>query len=309
MICTNCFKADYITAKTELKLNIASQEHVLVDLSCETCPACGEITFTQAQSLEIDKKRVALEFGAKPLLTPLQLKNLRRFLGMSLDEICQLLHIGRNSYGRWERGDVAITPSMNLLVHNLIEKIPDAPVNVLDRERVAAIEKANASLAKYDLSLGSYLRKVIDSTRLNPEVVSASLGLGVTEFVKIENDEVLPQRIPHEITAKIAHYFDLSFDALVSQLNALQKIAAMKSSAAVHDLSSPYNGTMRADKAADKIASGKKKAVQERDVPLYHSQVSEEYLTKVRSSLEKFYGSRDKSGKSRPFDSDNGSVA
>jgi hypothetical protein len=51
---------------------------------------------------------------------------------MKQDEICDLLHIGRNTYGRWERGEVEITPSMNLLVHNLIERVPDARAKVLE---------------------------------------------------------------------------------------------------------------------------------------------------------------------------------
>ena len=104
MICTNCFEAEYTTAKTELTVTVNGESHVLRDLDCETCPACGEITFTHAQSLEIDKKRIALEFGLKPLLTPDQLKILRRVLDMKLEEICDLLHVGRNTYGRWERG-------------------------------------------------------------------------------------------------------------------------------------------------------------------------------------------------------------
>jgi putative zinc finger/helix-turn-helix YgiT family protein len=140
MICTNCFEAEYATAKTELKVTVNSESHTLSNLDCETCPACGEITFTHAQSLEIDKKRIALEFGLKPLLTSEQLKTLRRVLDMKLDEICDLLHIGRNSYGRWERGEVAITPSMNLLVHNLMEKIPGIREQVLgsESEKMAA---------------------------------------------------------------------------------------------------------------------------------------------------------------------------
>ncbi len=125
MICTNCFEAEYHAAKTELTITVNGESHVLADLACETCPACGEVTFTHAQSLEIDKKRIALEFALKPLLTPEQLKTLRRVLNMKLDEICDLLQVGRNTYGRWERGEVAITPSMNLLVHNFIEKFPD----------------------------------------------------------------------------------------------------------------------------------------------------------------------------------------
>lgn len=131
MICTNCFEAEYRAAKTELTITVNGESHVLRDLDCETCPACGEVTFTHGQSLEIDKKRIALEFGLKPLLTPEQLKTLRRVLDMKLDEICDLLQIGRNTYGRWERGEVAITPSMNLLVHSLMEKMPDVRTEVV----------------------------------------------------------------------------------------------------------------------------------------------------------------------------------
>jgi YgiT-type zinc finger domain-containing protein len=71
MICTNCFEADYKTTKTELTVTVNSESHVLRDLDCESCPTCGEITFTYAQSLDIDKKRIALEFGLKPLITPI----------------------------------------------------------------------------------------------------------------------------------------------------------------------------------------------------------------------------------------------
>jgi len=131
MICTNCFAAECRLGKTEISVTVGDESHILHDLDCETCPACGEVTFTHDQILEIDKKRIALEFGLKPLLTPKQLKALRRELSMKLDEICDLLHIGRNSYGRWERGEVAITPSMNLLVHNLMEKIPGVRLKVL----------------------------------------------------------------------------------------------------------------------------------------------------------------------------------
>jgi putative zinc finger/helix-turn-helix YgiT family protein len=131
MICTNCFEAEYTSATTEFSVMVNGESHVLRDLACEICPACGEITFTHAQSLEIDKKRIALEFGLKSLLVPDQLKILRRVLDMKLEEICDLLHVGRNTYGRWERGEVEITPSMNLLVHSLMEKLPGVREKVI----------------------------------------------------------------------------------------------------------------------------------------------------------------------------------
>jgi len=142
MICTNCFGAECRAAKTELTVSVNGESHILRDLGCEACPACGEVAFTHAQSLEVDKKRIALEFGLKPLLTPVQLKMLRRVLNMRLDELCDLLQIGRNTYGRWERGEVAITPSMNLLVHCLVEKIPDLCEKVLRNEPKRELSEA-----------------------------------------------------------------------------------------------------------------------------------------------------------------------
>jgi len=134
MICTNCFETECTTATTELSVTVNGESRILRDLACEICPACGKFIFTHAQSLEIDKKRIALEFGLKPLLTSDQLKTLRRVLDMKLEEICDLLRIGRNTYGRWERGEVEITSSMNLLVHSLIEKMPDVREKVLGNE-------------------------------------------------------------------------------------------------------------------------------------------------------------------------------
>ena len=158
-----------------IDLSIDGKKHLLRDLDCEICPACGDITFTHAQSLEVDKKRIALEFGVKPLLSPEQLKILRRVLNMKLEEICDLLHIGRNTYGRWERGEVDITPSMNLLVHNLIEKDPDARVNLMEIERIVSVEQANVKLLVQYISFVEYIREAIAATRILPNVVCTSI--------------------------------------------------------------------------------------------------------------------------------------
>lgn len=60
-ICTNCFEAEYRAGKTELAVTHHGAKHLLHDLDCEVCPACGDIIFSHSQSLEIDKKRLALK--------------------------------------------------------------------------------------------------------------------------------------------------------------------------------------------------------------------------------------------------------
>jgi transcriptional regulator with XRE-family HTH domain len=143
-----------------------------------------------------------MEFGLKPLLTPEQLKTVRRVLNMKLEEICDLLQIGRNTYGRWERGEVAITPSMNLLVHNFIEKFPDAKVNLIPSERIAAISKANSSLLEQYLSFGEYIREVISATRLLPDLVCASLEIEPVTLTRIENNDFAPEQISPDVTGR-----------------------------------------------------------------------------------------------------------
>jgi len=292
MICTNCFAADYQSAKTDLDLTIDGQDHLLRGIDCESCPACGEITFTQAQSLEIDKKRIALEFGAKPILAPAELRTLRRVLNMSLNELCDLLHIGRNSYGRWERGEIEITPSMNLLVHNLIDRVLDAPVNIFVRERLAAIEKANASLAKNDLTFGQYLRDVIAFTKLIPDIVSTSVEIAPSELARIENDELPPERIPHEVTAKLAHYFSLPFDVLSHLLDETQKAAPMQGpDGAVPDLCTPYDGKGGAP-PADHAGGARGRLAQPNGKPPDFPKVGAEYLAQVKAALERLEGTQ-----------------
>ncbi|MBE0596605.1 MAG: type II toxin-antitoxin system MqsA family antitoxin [Desulfuromonadales bacterium] len=287
MICTNCFEAEYISGKTELTVNINGEKHVLRDLDCETCPVCGEITFTHGQSLEIDKKRIALEFGLKPLLTPVQLKTLRRFLGMKLDELCDLLHIGRNTYGRWERGEVEITPSMNLLVHNLIEKVPHARVNILESDRIAAIERANAILLARYISFGEYIREAITSTKLMPEVVCAAVGMEPAELVRIQNNDVAPESIPPEKTARLAYFFRINFDPLKKLLNEAANVFAMKSSVtAVHARSTCYDAKGAAVQASS-VNKIMEKLAEKKSAEPGRKQVSEEYLAKVQNILER----------------------
>ena len=142
MLCTNCFNDEYQTTAITKEVVINGRPQIINDIDCEKCPSCGDIVFTHAQSLALDKKRINLEFSSKPFLTSQHLKLIREILNMKQDEICEILHIGRNSYGRWERGEVAISPSMNLLIHQFIERFPKARVNLIEAEMQAELEKA-----------------------------------------------------------------------------------------------------------------------------------------------------------------------
>src|SRR3989339_1002950 len=210
MLCTNCFNDEYQTTTIAKETIINGRPQAINDIKCEKCPSCGDIVFTHAQSLALDKKRINLEFSSKPVLTPQHLTLLREILNMKLDEICEILHIGRNSYGRWERGEVAISPSMNLLIHQFIERFPKARVNLIEAEMQAELEKAKTRHLTDSVSLGEFIRNVIQTTNILIDIVCSRVGIKAGDMESIANNDFPPESIPAEISANILKFFHLT---------------------------------------------------------------------------------------------------
>jgi len=228
MICTNCFNDEYETITITKDVVINGRQHAIHGVECNKCLSCGDIIFTHQQSLALDKKRINLEFSSKPVLTAQQLKLLRKILNMGLEDICDLLHIGKNSYGRWERGEVEISPSMNLLVHQLIERFPEARVNLIESEMVSEIEKAKDRYLSNSISLGEFMRNVMKATKILPDIVSDRIGLKVADLDRIENNELAPENIPVKVVVNILKLFHLTIDNLKHLFENTMKINLLR---------------------------------------------------------------------------------
>jgi YgiT-type zinc finger domain-containing protein len=244
MICINCYESEYITGSTSQDVLINGKITTIVNLECEKCPNCGNMIYTHDQSLEFDKKRISLEFGSKPILTPHQLRLLRKIINSSLDEICETLQIGKNSYGRWERGEVDITPSMNMLVHGLIERIPVAKVSLIDSERIIAIERAKQLILIGRKSLGEFLRETLDQTKLSEHVVCHYVCVDKEYFERIKNNEINPEHVEPKVLANIYYFFNLTMDSLRELLDNTLSVFTMREEVSyVHSRKSTYDET------------------------------------------------------------------
>jgi putative zinc finger/helix-turn-helix YgiT family protein len=228
MLCTNCYEAKYATKTVSKEIKINGKVYTLDGIECMICPQCGDVIFTQEQSLAFDKKRINLEFSSKPILTPPKLKMLRIIINASLEEISELLHIGKNSYGRWERGESVITPSMNLLVHNLIERIPEARVNLIESEMQKAIEHAKNQILNTSLSFGEFLRNMLQRTKILKDIVCERIGIQMNLVDKIENNDIDPETIPIEVSGNLIRYFCLNIEDFVAMMNNTMTIWGLK---------------------------------------------------------------------------------
>ena len=285
MLCTNCFNSEYQTTTISKEAVINGRPQVIQNLECEKCPGCGDIIFIHPQSLALDKKRINLEFSSKPILTPQQLKLLRKILDMRLEEICDLLHIGQNSYGRWERGEVAITPSMNLLVHQFIERFPEARVNLIETEMRAEIEKAKVRYLSASVSLGEFVRNVLQTARIVTDVACSSLGIELRDLERIENNDLPPESIPVGVSANLLKFFQLTMDNLRQLFDNTLKIQNLKSRVSFMHARTPHSG-----KKAESVYARSMNKILEKYVieetpesPLF---VDPEYLKKVNACLQ-----------------------
>jgi transcriptional regulator with XRE-family HTH domain len=240
MICSNCFDDEYRTTTISKSVTVNGVPRTIKDVECEQCPSCKDIVFTHRQSLELDKKRINLEFSAKPVLSPHQLRLLRKFLGMNLDDVCELLRIGKNSYGRWERGG-EISPSMNLLIHQLIDRFPEARVNLFESEMNTEIEKAKVRYLTDAVTLGEFVRNVIQSAKLSKDVVCDRVGIRIERLEGIENNELHPEKIPEMIAAHLVTFFHLTMENLRQLLNNTLKVCILRQQVSfVHTRQSDY---------------------------------------------------------------------
>lgn len=220
MVCTSCFDADFVTIKKSYKIKVNGVEKVVNDIEREECPCCGYSIFTHAQAIALDKKRVELEFSSKPLLTPYQLKLLRSVLNMTLDQVSDILHIGKNSYGRWERGESELTPSMNLLIHNLIDKMPVAKINLIESEmnRKISETKQRITLRDKNISFGKYIKDCIEGSGVLPFIVCERVDIKEDSLRSIENNKIDITTLGAELVYKLAKFFQATYDELESML-------------------------------------------------------------------------------------------
>jgi putative zinc finger/helix-turn-helix YgiT family protein len=291
MLCSNCFNAEYETRAISRDMVINNQKVTIPNIECEICPKCNDIVFTHKQSLELDKMRINYEFSSKPLLTSYQLRLLRHVLELTLEEICDLLHIGKNTYGRWERGEIEITPSMNLLVHNLIDKFPIASANLIDAELRANIERAKHYYLTDSISLGELIRNAMKATKILPEVLSNKLGLGIGQLSRLENNELDPKDLPPKVYTNILEVFYLTEDNLRQILLNTLRVRDMKTKVSfVHTRKASYTPHTES-RSINKILE---KYVTKRNLSRGHS-TSTEYIEKVNGYLKGLHVSRGRS--------------
>ena len=72
----------------------------------DVCDSCGEEPMSTGEFDALQKRAVALAREAKGLLTPDEIRELRRVRGLSQRQLERVLRVGEKTVVRWEKGTV-----------------------------------------------------------------------------------------------------------------------------------------------------------------------------------------------------------
>jgi putative zinc finger/helix-turn-helix YgiT family protein len=99
---------------TEVKCGGEKKELKVGNISWDECDACGEKIFDNDAMRQISDAR----YEAVGLLTPYELKEIRKKLDYTQEQMAVFLGIGNKTYCRWENGTSIQTKSMDTLIRS-----------------------------------------------------------------------------------------------------------------------------------------------------------------------------------------------
>jgi putative zinc finger/helix-turn-helix YgiT family protein len=97
---------------TRVKCGAEKKELRVGNVSWDECDACGEKIFDNNAMRQISDAR----YDAVGLLAPSELKEIRKKLGYTQEQMAVFLGIGNKTYCRWENGTSIQTKSMDTLI-------------------------------------------------------------------------------------------------------------------------------------------------------------------------------------------------
>ena len=125
--------------------NIPGGEIVIENAAWDECSSCEERILT----LELEQSLEAVRYSSLGLLTPAEIKEIRKRLGLNQVDMAQLLGVGDKSYTRWETGASIQNKSNDTLI-----RLASQDPGLLTQLEAQRQPGRDAMIAEYLKSLG-----------------------------------------------------------------------------------------------------------------------------------------------------------
>jgi putative zinc finger/helix-turn-helix YgiT family protein len=129
----------------------------LYDVDLIVCPECGNIDPVIPKVNEVLRKIAEAIVGKKYRMTGAEVRFLRKYLGMTAEQFCRLLHVDKTTMSKWENDEDPVGQQSDLLIRTLV-LLKDETLRrsaAAPESRFPQIEEARRRLRiNYDLFTG-----------------------------------------------------------------------------------------------------------------------------------------------------------
>jgi len=130
--CPLCDAHDWIGANHQLEITHQNKPLTVSDLSHSECAECGYELILPHQSRQNDARIRDARREASGLLTSSRIKAIRKKLGVSQHHMAALIGCGKNSFSKYERGEVTQSAAMDKLLR-ILDASPEA-LDLLEKQ-------------------------------------------------------------------------------------------------------------------------------------------------------------------------------
>ena len=117
--CTNCGEQVTLERRNYRYAESGISNVILQSIEVADCPHCGNSDITIPRMAKIHRAIVQALANSPARLTGEQFRFLRKYLGLSGDQLGSYLHTDRTKISKWERGEDRIGPATDRLIRLL----------------------------------------------------------------------------------------------------------------------------------------------------------------------------------------------
>ncbi|MDD9997970.1 MAG: type II toxin-antitoxin system MqsA family antitoxin [Rhodospirillaceae bacterium] len=131
--CPICEAQDWVNGSHQVELSHHNESLTVSDLVHSECAECGYELILPHQTRRNDARIRDARRDASGLLTSARIKAIRRKLGVSQQHMAALIGCGKNSFSKYERGEVTQSAAMDKLLR-ILDASPEA-FEILEKQQ------------------------------------------------------------------------------------------------------------------------------------------------------------------------------
>lgn len=147
--CPFCGKGKLVKKVTEEVFNYKGKTITIPNYVIHECNVCGESIVDRKTLKSAGKKLKEFKRQVEGLLTPEEIRNIRKKFGLSQEKMGEILGGGKKSFARYETGQLCQSRPMDNLLR-ILDAYPFV-IQILIKDKIKQVEKQSRKIKDLEL--------------------------------------------------------------------------------------------------------------------------------------------------------------